>query len=53
MLSNFDVNHLLTFPLKDTEARKQFLIGTLVYLTAFLVPILPIGTTLKGTHSSS
>jgi len=42
MLSNFDLNHLLTFPLKDAEARKQFLIGTLVYLLAFVIPILPI-----------
>jgi len=42
MLSNFDLNHLLTFPLKDTEARKQFLIGTLIYLLAFIIPFLPI-----------
>ena len=32
MLSNFDLNHLLTFPLKETESRKQFLIGMLIYL---------------------
>ena len=42
MLSNFDLNHLLTFSVKDTNARKQFLIGALVYLLAFIIPILPI-----------
>ena len=42
MLSNFDLNHLLTFPLKEGEARKQFLIGTLVYLAAFIIPIIPL-----------
>jgi len=42
MLSNFDLNHLLTFPIKETEARKQFLIGTLVYLAAFIIPIIPV-----------
>jgi hypothetical protein len=38
MLANFDLNHLLTFPIKDDQARKQFLIGTLVYLAGFIVP---------------
>jgi len=42
MLSNFDLNHLLTFPLKDAEARKQFLIGMLVYLAGFVIPIVPL-----------
>jgi hypothetical protein len=42
MLSNFDLNHLLTFPVKEAGARKQFLIGTLVYLAAFIVPIIPV-----------
>jgi hypothetical protein len=42
MLSNFDLNHLLTFSVKDTNARKQFMIGALVYLLAFIIPILPI-----------
>ena len=42
MIANFDLNHLLTFPIKDSEARKQFLIGTLVCLTAFIIPILPL-----------
>lgn len=42
MLSNFDLNYLLTFPIKDEDARKQFLIGSLVFLTSFIVPILPV-----------
>lgn len=42
MLSNFDLNYLLTFSVKDSSARKQFLIGALVYLLAFIIPILPI-----------
>ncbi len=42
MLSNFNLNHLLTFPIKDAEARQQFLIGALVYLASFIVPILPM-----------
>lgn len=42
MLTNFDLNHLLTFPVKEAEARKQYLIGVLVYLAAFIIPILPV-----------
>lgn len=42
MLNNFDLNHLLTFSVKDAEARKQFLVGSLVYLLAFIIPILPL-----------
>ena len=42
MLSNFDLNHLLTFPVKDAEARKQFLIGSLIYLASFIIPIIPL-----------
>lgn len=42
MLANFDLNYLLTFPVKDAEARKQFLIGALVYLAAFVIPIIPM-----------
>jgi hypothetical protein len=42
MLANFDLNHLLTFPIKEAEARKQFLIGSLVYLASFIIPILPL-----------
>jgi hypothetical protein len=42
MLANFDLNHLLTFPIKETGARQNFLIGALVYLSAFFIPILPV-----------
>jgi hypothetical protein len=42
MLANFDLNHLLMFPLKEEEARKQFLIGALVYLASFIIPIIPM-----------
>lgn len=42
MLANYDLMHLLTFPIKDDVVRKQFLIGTLVYLAGFIVPILPL-----------
>ena len=41
MLSHFDLSYLLTFPIKDDQARKQFLIGALVFLASFVVPILP------------
>jgi hypothetical protein len=42
MFNNVDINHLLVFSVKDAEARKHFLIGTLVYLLAFIIPILPL-----------
>jgi hypothetical protein len=42
MLSNFNLEQLLTFPFKETEARKNFLIGTLVYFASFIIPILPL-----------
>lgn len=42
MLANFDLNQLLTFPIKEAEDRKQFLIGVLVYLASFIVPIIPL-----------
>lgn len=42
MLLGFDLNQLFLFPVRDNEARKQFLIGTLIYLAAFIVPIVPV-----------
>ncbi len=42
MLSNFNIEHILTFPFKETESRKNFLIGTLVYFASFIIPILPL-----------
>lgn len=41
MLFGFDLNHLLLFPIKDNEARKYFLVGCLLYLAGFFIPILP------------
>ncbi|MEW5940770.1 MAG: DUF4013 domain-containing protein [Chloroflexota bacterium] len=42
MTSNFNLSELFLFPVKDDEARKNFLIATLVYLAAFIIPILPL-----------
>jgi uncharacterized protein DUF4013 len=41
MLLGFNLNHLFVFPFQDNEARKQFLIGCLIYLAGFFIPILP------------
>ena len=41
MLFGFNLNHLLVFPFQNEEARKHFLIGCLVYLAGFVIPILP------------
>jgi len=41
MFFGIDLSQILTFPFKDAEARKNFLIGSLVSLTAFIIPILP------------
>lgn len=40
MLSS-NLNHLFVFPFQDEESRKHFLIGCLVYLAGFFIPILP------------
>ncbi|MFN8411859.1 MAG: DUF4013 domain-containing protein [Anaerolineales bacterium] len=41
MFFGFNLQEIFTFPLKDQEARKHFLIGCLVSLAAFVIPILP------------
>ena len=41
MFFGIDLNQIFTFPFKDSESRKHFLIGCLVSLTAFIIPILP------------
>lgn len=41
MFFGIDLNQTLSFPFKDPESRKHFLIGCLVSLTAFIIPILP------------
>lgn len=41
MLLGFDLNHLFLFPVEDARARKQFIIGALLILAGFIIPILP------------
>lgn len=41
MVFGFNLNHLFVFPFQDSESRKQFLIGCLIYLAGFFIPILP------------
>ncbi|MBV6396186.1 MAG: hypothetical protein HFACDABA_01779 [Anaerolineales bacterium] len=42
MSGSLDIQQLLIFPLKDNEARKNFLIAALVYLAASIVPVVPV-----------
>lgn len=42
MFFGIDLNQTFSFPFKDAESRKHFLVGCLVSLSAFIVPILPI-----------
>jgi hypothetical protein len=41
MLYTFDLSHYLTYPFKGREAQKSFLIGSLLVLAGFIIPILP------------
>ena len=41
MFFGFDLKEILTFPFKDEEARKHLLIGGLISVAAFFIPILP------------
>lgn len=41
MLFGFNLNELLLFPVRDQEARKHFLVGSLLYLASFIIPIVP------------
>lgn len=41
MFFGFDLNEILMFPVKDEQARKHFLVGCLVVLAGFFIPILP------------
>jgi len=41
MLSGIELNQIFMFPIKDAEARKFFLIGCVVALAGFVVPVLP------------
>ncbi len=42
MPGSFNIEQILTFPFKETESRKNFLIGSLVYLASFIIPIAPL-----------
>jgi hypothetical protein len=41
MILGIDLNQIFTFPFKDVEARKYFLIGCAVSLAAFIIPVIP------------
>lgn len=41
-MNTFNIEHILTFPFKETESRKNFLIGALVYFASFIIPIVPL-----------
>jgi hypothetical protein len=41
MFFGVDLHQIFTFPFKDAESRKHFLIGCLVSLAAFIIPLLP------------
>jgi hypothetical protein len=41
MFFGIDLNQVFTFPLKDTESRKYFLIGCGVALAGFIIPLIP------------
>ena len=41
MLFGFNLSDLLIFPFRDSESRKYFFVGCLIYLAGFVIPILP------------
>jgi len=41
MFAGTDLTQILLFPVKDSEARKYFLIGCAVVLAGFIIPIVP------------
>lgn len=41
MLFGYDLNHLFYFPVANGEARKNFLIGALLILAGFIIPLVP------------
>ncbi len=41
MFSGIDLPQILLFPVKDSEARKYFLVGCAVALAGFIIPIIP------------
>ena len=41
-MGNFNIEQILFFPVRESESRKNFLIGTLIYFAGFIIPILPM-----------
>jgi hypothetical protein len=41
MLHTFDLSHYLSYPFKDREAQKNFLVGGLLILAGAIIPLLP------------
>jgi hypothetical protein len=41
MFFGFDLKEIFLFPVKDADARKHFLIGSLISLAGFIIPIVP------------
>jgi hypothetical protein len=41
MFSGIDLSQILLFPIRDSEARKSFLIGCAIALAGFIIPIVP------------
>jgi hypothetical protein len=41
MLYTFDIGHYLTYPFNNRAAQKNFLVGSLVILAGFVIPLLP------------
>ena len=41
MFFGIDLNQIFTFPFKDAEARRYFLIGCFISLAAFIIPVFP------------
>ncbi len=41
MFFGYDLKEIVTFPFKDADSRKYLLIGGLISIAAFFIPILP------------
>lgn len=42
MIFGFDLKEIFFFPFKDEAARKNLLIGTLIFLIGMIIPVLPV-----------
>src|SRR5687768_10351201 len=41
MFFGYDLKEIFLFPVRDAEARQHFLVGALVSVAAFIIPVLP------------